>query len=129
LSHSTLLDHKSVTVVCILHLLYSGSSTNITSKLCIYSWMCSVLSAWHTELGTPSRTVYPSVAVRTNVYLAVVMKMTSPLCRKHLPTLLRRRLFRGRYLCIGFTCDNIFVCKEVTYSVQWKLTMHVQGLY
>jgi hypothetical protein len=48
----------------------------------------------------------PSVAVRTNVYIAVVMKTTSPLCRKRLCTLLRRRQFKSRYLCNGFTCHN-----------------------
>jgi hypothetical protein len=48
----------------------------------------------------------PTVAVRTNRYLALVMKTTSPSCRKRLSTLLRRRLFRSRYLSNGFTCHN-----------------------
>jgi hypothetical protein len=41
-----------------------------------------------------------SVAVKTNVDLTVVRKTTSPLCRKRLCTLLRRRLFRSRYVAM-----------------------------
>jgi hypothetical protein len=49
-----------------------------------------------------------SVAVRTNLYLAVVMNTISPWCRKLLCTLLRRRLFRSRYLRNWVTCRSVF---------------------
>jgi hypothetical protein len=51
-------------------------------------------------LGAPNR------GHRRTVQPSVIMKTTSPLCRKRPCTLRRRRLFRSLYLCNGFTCHN-----------------------